>query len=55
MGFVCAMHLANMHRRSDVPDWVKNDLETQKRTWDLIAKELEAIQPGSVSKLLQVA
>ncbi|KAK4152617.1 hypothetical protein C8A00DRAFT_34707 [Chaetomidium leptoderma] len=37
----------------DVPDWVKNDTELQKNTWDVIAKELEAAEPGCVSKMLQ--
>ncbi|KAK4140727.1 uncharacterized protein C8A04DRAFT_39647 [Dichotomopilus funicola] len=36
----------------DVPDWVKNETEVQKNTWEFIAKELEAIEPGCVSKLL---
>ncbi|KAL2197064.1 hypothetical protein P885DRAFT_36437 [Corynascus similis CBS 632.67] len=36
----------------DVPDWVKNDTESQKNTWEIIAKELEAIDPGCVSRLL---
>ncbi|AEO71818.1 uncharacterized protein THITE_2059810 [Thermothielavioides terrestris NRRL 8126] len=39
----------------DVPDWVKNDLEQQKRVWELVAKELEAVEPGSVSRLQEVA
>jgi len=38
--------------RPDVPDWVKNDTESQKNTWEIIAKELEAIHPGCVSRLL---
>ncbi|KAK4141992.1 uncharacterized protein C8A04DRAFT_38648 [Dichotomopilus funicola] len=35
----------------DLPDWVKSDFEEQKHTWEVIAKELEAIEPGCVSKL----
>jgi hypothetical protein len=38
-----------------VPDWVKNDLEMQKQTWDTIAKELEAVEPGCVAKMLACA
>ncbi|KAH6622687.1 hypothetical protein F5144DRAFT_336347 [Chaetomium tenue] len=36
----------------DVPDWIKNDLEAQKTTWEVIAKELEAVEPGCVTNML---
>ncbi|KAL2166821.1 hypothetical protein VTG60DRAFT_2097 [Thermothelomyces hinnuleus] len=35
----------------DVPDWVKNETGMQKHTWEVIAMELEAIEPGCVGKL----
>ncbi|KAK3293590.1 uncharacterized protein B0H64DRAFT_216750 [Chaetomium fimeti] len=35
----------------DVPDWV-NELGAQKNTWEVIARELEAVEPGCVSKML---
>jgi hypothetical protein len=38
-----------------VPAWCKDDLELQKNTWEVIAKELEVIEPGCVSRLQQVA
>ncbi|KAH6848152.1 hypothetical protein B0I37DRAFT_391763 [Chaetomium sp. MPI-CAGE-AT-0009] len=37
---------------ADVPDWVKNELGEQKNAWEVVAKELEAIEPGCVSKML---
>ncbi|KAK3304697.1 uncharacterized protein B0T15DRAFT_398934 [Chaetomium strumarium] len=40
---------------SAVPEWVKEDLALQKNTWDVIAKELEAIEPGCVTKMLACA
>ncbi|KAK4238804.1 hypothetical protein C8A03DRAFT_33128 [Achaetomium macrosporum] len=39
----------------DVPAWVKEDLALQKNTWDVIAKELEAIEPGCVTKMVACA
>ena len=41
--------------RADVPDWVKDDTEMQKHTWEVVSKELEAVEPGCVSKMLQCA
>ncbi|KXX78385.1 Dehydrogenase/reductase SDR family member 13 [Madurella mycetomatis] len=38
---------------ADVPDWANDDKEAQKRAWDVIAAELEAVEPGCVSKMLQ--
>ncbi|KAL2131204.1 hypothetical protein VTI74DRAFT_5407 [Chaetomium olivicolor] len=37
-----------------MPDWMK-DPEMQKHTWDVIAKELEAAEPGCVIKMLECA
>ncbi|AEO62029.1 hypothetical protein MYCTH_2131210 [Thermothelomyces thermophilus ATCC 42464] len=36
--------------RPDVPDRVKNETGMQKHTWEVIAMELEAIEPGCVGK-----
>jgi hypothetical protein len=36
----------------DVPGWVKDDLDSQKRAWDCIARELEAAEPGCVGRVV---
>ena len=41
-----------MLHRNDVPSWAKDDSESQKRVWDIIAKELEAAEPGCLGKIL---
>lgn len=38
-----------------MPDWVKDDLDLQKRVWDIIAKEIEGAAPGSVANMVQSA
>ncbi|GAB1312801.1 Short-chain dehydrogenase [Madurella fahalii] len=38
---------------ADVPSWANDDKESQKRAWDVIAAELETVEPGCVSKMLQ--
>lgn len=41
--------------RERVPNWVTDEkgIEGQKRVWDLIARELETVEPGCVKKILQ--
>ncbi|KAK4102541.1 NAD(P)-binding protein [Parathielavia hyrcaniae] len=39
----------------DVPDWVKDDTKMQARTWEVIANELELVEPGCVAKMLECA
>jgi hypothetical protein len=34
---------------------VKDDTEMQKNTWEVIAKELEAAEPGCVARILDSA
>jgi hypothetical protein len=34
---------------------VKGDTEMQKHTWDVIARELEAAEPGCVARMLESA
>lgn len=38
-----------------MPDWVKDDLDLQKRVWETIAKEIEVAAPGSVGNMVQCA
>ena len=44
--------VADCNSRADVPSWVDEDKEAQKRVWDLIAKEIEIAAPGSLAKVL---
>jgi hypothetical protein len=41
--------------RDDVPGWVKDDTELQRKVWEVIAKELEGAEPGCVGRMLACA
>lgn len=38
----------------DVPSWLDEDREVQKRTWELIEQELETIDPGCVKNVFKL-
>ena len=44
--------MADCNSRPDIPSWVDEDKDSQKRIWDLIAKEIEVAAPGSLTKVL---